>query len=408
MNRSSSVHPVVIAPTYNNGRMLEEVLRRISDQGLPVMVVDDGCTDETPGILQKWLAEQNGSPARTVFTHASNRGKADALRTGFAEAAKLGYTHAVTIDTDGQLDPSQISDLLAAARQHPAALVVGDRDSAAPGYPQKSIVGRKISNLAVSWESGAKISDSQCGYRVYPIFLTQMLECRADRYGFETEILTRAAWAGAEIRHVPVHCNYDVPGGRVSHLRPGRDTLRGIAMHLGLIFRSFMPWGVQRIDPADHPRETGTIWRRLLQWINPMRAWRQVRNEPQGRSRFATALALGVFIANLPTYGLQTVMALYLARRFRLHPVPVVVGAHLSTPPVGPLLIVAAIAMGHFMLHGDWPTLAYFNPSVNGYAAALRAVIGEWILGSLVLGALLAAATYLVTRACLHFTARTN
>ncbi|CAN5555573.1 hypothetical protein BH10PLA1_BH10PLA1_23150 [soil metagenome] len=346
--------------------MLADVLRGISEQGLPVLVVNDGCTDDTSSILQAWLAEQNGSPTRTVITHAVNRGKADALRTGFVEAAKLGYTHAVTIDTDGQLDPTQIAELLAMSRQHPSALILGDRDSTAPDYPQKSIAGRKVSNLMVAWESGATISDSQCGFRVYPIFLTQMLRCNAGRYGFETEILTRAAWAGAEIRHVPVQCSYDVPGGRVSHLRPGRDTVRGIAMHVGLLVRSFMPWGVPRIDPADHPRATGTIWLRLLRWFNPMRAWRQVRDEPNGRSRFAAALALGVFIANLPLYGVQTVLGLYLARQLKLHPVPVVVGSHLSTPPVGPVLIVAGIMVGHFLLHGDWPSLQYFKPSVNG------------------------------------------
>ncbi len=264
------IQPIVIAPTYNNARMLAAVMDHIAAQGLPVLVVNDGSTDDTENILQRWVANASGGALRQVVTHPANRGKADALRTGFATAIEQGFTHAITIDTDGQLDPAQIADLLAAANASPEALIVGDRDQTASDYPSKSRAGRRISNLMVRIESGLDVSDSQCGYRVYPLGRLANLSCHVGRYGYETEILTRFAWAGGEMRHVPVRCIYDVPGGRISHLHPRNDTLRGIAMHAWLLVRSLLPIGVKRID-APSPRPTGTIWHRAMRKLRPTR-----------------------------------------------------------------------------------------------------------------------------------------
>jgi uncharacterized protein (DUF2062 family) len=414
---SAPFQPVIIAPTYNNARMLGAVLEQICSHGVPVIVVNDGSTDGTSCILQEW---ETGSPlaasradhassareaasGRDVVTHPINRGKAEALRTGFLHAAQRGFTHAVTIDTDGQLDPSQIADLLHAARSHPNSLILGDRDMFAPDYPKKNRLGRRLSNFAVWLESGLTVRDSQCGFRVYPLALVNQLPCRSGRYGFETEVLTRAAWAGATVHHVPVRCAYDIPGGRISHLKPTWDTLRHIGMHLKLIGRSCLHFAVPRVDDPDRPRETGTIYRRLCAWFSPWRAWRQVRDTPEGRGQFATALAIGVFIANLPTYPFQTLLALYAARRFKLHPLPVVVGSHLSTPPIGPVLIVAAIAVGHLMLHGEVPDIRYFNPADVGFMKVVRSLVIEWCLGSVVVGGLLAMVVYLVAKASLQF-----
>lgn len=414
---SAPFHPVIIAPTYNNARMLPEVLDQIGQHSLPVIVVDDGCTDGTREILSKWVAEApHHKPVgdaedlthpgragglwytpREVVTHPVNKGKAEALRSGFKRATERGFTHAVTIDTDGQLDPAQIADLLHAARSHPNSLILGDRDMWAPDYPPKNRLGRRLSNLGVFWASGLRVNDSQCGFRVYPLALVNVLPCRAGRYGYETEILTRAGWAGATVHHVTVTCKYEIPGGRISHLKPFKDGLYGVCLNLLLLFRSCLHFRVNRVDDPDRPRETGTIFYRLWNWFSPWRAWRQVRDTEAGRQQFATALAMGVFIANLPAYPFQTILSLYAARRFKLHPLPVVVGSHLSTPPIGPVLILAAIAVGHLMLHGEMLDVRQIEMSMIG------SVLLEWILGSLAVGAVLAGIVYLTCRACLQF-----
>jgi uncharacterized protein (DUF2062 family) len=384
--------PVVLAPTFNNAATLGVVLERAGRVGLPILVVDDGSTDRTAEILKRWRGGEVQS--RFVVTHHRNRGKATALRNGFGAATKAGFTHAITIDTDGQLDAAQIPLLAKAAERAPGALVVGCRDDRAPDYPGRSRLGRRVSNLLVRWESGARVEDSQCGFRAYPLAWVSEIGARANRYGFETEVISRAAWAGVPIEQVPVRCTYDVEPGRVSHFRPWRDSLAAAGMHARLLLRSALPWPVRRLGEC---RQTGKLWARLIRWISPARAWRGVRHDAAERPRFAGAFALGVFIANLPLYGFQTLISLYAARRLRLNPLAVVAGSHLSTPPLGPMLIAMAITVGHWMLHGSPPALRDYAPSIGGYIAMLRSLALEWIVGSVVCGAALAGGAFLIT-----------
>ena len=224
----------VVAPTYNNALTLPDILQRIDATGFPAIVVNDGSSDATAEILASW-ARGHEPPAFCLVTHERNLGKAAALCTGFRRAIELGFTHAVTIDTDGQLDPEQIPDLVEAAEAHPHALIIGTRDDTRPDYPARSRTGRRISNFAIRLASGATVTDSQCGFRVYPLDAAQ-LPCRARHFGWEAEIITRAAWAGYGIVNVPVRCRYFQAENRVSHLNPWRETVRGILLHARLIF----------------------------------------------------------------------------------------------------------------------------------------------------------------------------
>ena len=118
---STSFRPVVLVPTFNNAGTLGDVLERVGQLGIATFVINDGSTDETAHILR-----QIGSV--TVLTHPSNQGKAAALRSGFIAAAQNGFTHAVTIDADGQHDPEQIPTMLEMALAHPEAIILGVRD----------------------------------------------------------------------------------------------------------------------------------------------------------------------------------------------------------------------------------------------------------------------------------------
>jgi uncharacterized protein (DUF2062 family) len=395
MTDSESFHPVVIAPTFNNERTLAGALGAISGTGLPAIVINDGCVDGSAGILQAWL---RGGADRVVLTHRENRGKAAALLSGFERALEMGFTHAATIDTDGQLDPAQITELLGLARSCPTGLVVGCREADAIDCPCASRWGRWASNLLIRWEGGARISDTQCGLRVYPLKLIRLLRCGAGRYGFESEFLTRAAWAGVPIAQLSVKCIYDVPEGRVSHFRIWRDSLSVAAMHLRLLGISLVPRPELRIGEET---ETGKIWVRLARWISPSRAWRDLRCEPKEHTRFAISLGAGVFIANLPLYGVQTLLSLFVAKRFRLNPVPVVIGSSISTPPVGPLLVAAAIGVGHLCLYGDWLQIGSFDPRRVGYLGLLKALFMEWTIGGIICGIILACVSCCLLRLAL-------
>jgi uncharacterized protein (DUF2062 family) len=281
-------------------------------------------------------------------------------------------------------------------------MIIGLRDASAEDYPDKSRLGRWASNLLLRWEAGAGMSDSQCGFRVYPLQATLRLPCRSARYGYETEILVRAAWAGIELLQVPVKCEYQIAEGRVTHFRPWRDSFSAVAMHLLLLGRAAAPWPGHRIGEA----ETGTIVRRFVRWISPMSALRMARRHPAERTRLAAGLAVGVFIASLPLYGVQSALSLIVARLLRFHPLTVLTGSHLATPPVGPILIAASITTGHFLLHGTLPHLADFDPHTAGYFKLGRTVLIEWALGGIVCGAVLAGATFFVSRLLMEWPLR--
>ena len=148
--------PVVVAPTYNNDRTLRDILTRILTTGLPLVVVNDGATDQTGQVIAEIGATPRWGRQVTAMSHQRNQGKAAALRTGFGAARRMGHTHAVTIDTDGQHDPEQIPSLVCQARRDPSALVIGVRDERIAGYPKRSLMGRRLSNLMIRIESGVR------------------------------------------------------------------------------------------------------------------------------------------------------------------------------------------------------------------------------------------------------------
>lgn len=226
---------VVVAPTYNHGAALGGVLRELSDSGLPVIVVNDGATDHTAEVINHWLSAPDRVAQGRAVTHPSNQGKGAALSTAFIEAGRLGYTHAATIDTDGQHDVADLKRLIQESSRDPGSLIVGARAPAGWGAPWASRVGRAVSNWLVGLECGVAIADSQSGMRVYPIAETLECHVRSGRYGFETEVLVRAAWRGLRIIESPIRCMYEVPGGRTTHFRLVADSLRAVAMHVRLI-----------------------------------------------------------------------------------------------------------------------------------------------------------------------------
>jgi uncharacterized protein (DUF2062 family) len=395
--------PVVVAPTFNNGRMLRAIVMRMTATGMKLIVVNDGSTDETSRILDELIRTESIE----VIHHNRNRGKGAALQTGFARAHELGYTHAISVDTDGQLDPGEIPALIEASQRAPLALVLGSRDEMAPDYPSRSRLGRRASNLLVRMECGLRVSDSQCGFRVYPLELIRFVRCRSGRYGFETEILTRAGWAGAEVREVPVSCTYGAPSERISHFQPWRDSFRALGMHLRLLARAILPWGHRKgisFQSVDAP--VASTWKRALRWIDPAQAWRDLRAQRIGAQELATGVAIGVFIGNLPVYGVQTLLSLYTARRLHLHPLAVVTGSHVSTPPAGPVLIAIAIGAGHWMIHGSWMTMPTWQQNWSGWVSLLGNLALEWTIGAVAVGFVLAIVAFVISHLLLSRLAR--
>jgi len=390
--------PSLVVPTLDNARTLARVLDALRPCGATIVVVDDGSTDDTPGVLDRWR-RANADVDLHVERHARNRGKGRALRTGFEAAARLGATHAVSIDADGQHDAADVGPLLAVARAHPRALVLGVRPGRVSGCPRRCVVGRRVANLLVRAETLVRLEDTQCGLRVYPLGLVRTIGCRAERFGFETEIVVRAAWAGCEIVEARVSCVYEVPGGRVSHWRPVVDTVRDGFLHVRLVARSLVPIPHPRWPEEDD--EVGAARRharRTLAWLSPRSLWRAMRDASGRDSSMAASLALGAFVGCSPFYGLHAWLSLYLAWRLRLHPLPAVIGSLISTPPIGLAIVGASIQVGHLLLTGRPLGPSAFDAGAAPWWAISGRVLAAWLLGGVVVGCVVAACVYVIGR----------
>ena len=210
----------IIIPAYNHGARVADVIKKALALELPVIVVNDGSTDETAEELKK-------IKGITLLTHQINKGKGAALMTGFKEAAKIS-NYAITIDGDGQHDPAHAKALMEAIKTGRGKLVVGKRTGMgkAKHIPWTSRFGRKFSNFWVSLSGGPKLSDTQSGFRIYPLPESINLNAKARRFAFEVEILALAKWHNIKIIEVPVGVSYQEKEGRISHFRPFVDFWR--------------------------------------------------------------------------------------------------------------------------------------------------------------------------------------
>ena len=224
-----TIHAAVVIPAYNHGQRIEEVIGECVQLQLPVFVVDDGSTDNTAEILAH-------VPGITVLHHKENQGKGAALLTGFRAAAQH-CDWAVTLDADGQHCPADAVKLLNAAAGGQRPLIIGARQGMNNAHvPWTSRFGRGFSNFWVRVSGGPRVSDSQSGFRLYPLPETLELPVQARRFQFEVEVLVSARHQGMDVLEVPVQVIYQEGSERISHFRPFVDFRRNAATFSRLIF----------------------------------------------------------------------------------------------------------------------------------------------------------------------------
>ena len=244
----SSTHLVLI-PSYNPGPKVFETVRAARGQWAPVWVVVDGSTDGTGAGLVA-LARQD--PGLEVLVRERNSGKGAAVLAGLEEALRQGFTHALTMDSDGQHPADRIPAFMAASAARPGAMVLGDPvfDASAPSIRVK---GRRISNWWTNCETlWAGIHDSLCGFRVYPI-AALVREMRASlgmrRFDFDVEAAVRLSWRGVPAVNLSAPVRYfSVAEGGVSHFNYWRDNVLLTSMHARLLFGFVvrLPWLLAR------------------------------------------------------------------------------------------------------------------------------------------------------------------
>lgn len=224
---------IVVIPVYNHPDAIGPLVARLQESGLPLLLVNDG---SGPACTRRLRDLALATPRVTLLERERNSGKGAAVKSGLREAARLGYSHALQIDADGQHDTGDIQRLLQLSRDNPEAVISG-----APDYsnaPPLRYYGRYLTHFWV-WVNtlSLDIEDSMCGFRVYPLAATLAIidaVGTGDRMDFDPEILVRLHWAGVPVRQfrTPVH----YPEDGISHFRGLRDNLLISWAHTRLFF----------------------------------------------------------------------------------------------------------------------------------------------------------------------------
>lgn len=237
----SGTHLVLI-PSYNPGRAVIDTVRAARGQWNPVWVVVDGSTDGS----DVWLQEMAGQdPGLTVVVLPINQGKGAAVLEGIRQARAQGFTHALTMDSDGQHPADRIPAFMAASQAEPGSMVLG-KPVFGPEAPALRVNGRKVSNGWANLETlWAGIGDSLYGFRVYPIEpLMRVMQSQRfmRRFDFDPEAVVRLCWAGVKPVNLDAPVRYlNADEGGVSHFRYLRDNTLLTWMHtrlfLGFLLR---------------------------------------------------------------------------------------------------------------------------------------------------------------------------
>lgn len=228
-----------VIPVFNHAATAPAVIERAHAVMPDVLVVDDGSDDLD-------LAKRYAGTDIEVIRHPRNLGKGAALLTAVRTLAPRGYDYMITLDADAQHDPEDIRRFLPLLEPGGRTLVAGTRDLSVPNVPVRSRIGRALSDFCFFIETGKRISDSQSGFRAYPLKYVSRIRCASLHYDFETELLTRCMWAGLDLAEIPISTRYDPPGKRVTHFRPFRDNGRMVLLHARLVFRRIFPSGEEK------------------------------------------------------------------------------------------------------------------------------------------------------------------
>jgi glycosyltransferase involved in cell wall biosynthesis len=208
----------VVIPAFNSADTIGALVRGVKQHELPVVVVNDGSTDQTAPI-----ASQEGA---VVISHLRNEGKGRALRTGFEYALRAQYDGVITMDSDGQHDPAEIPSLIHAGERQHAGLVIGNRMATSTMPLVRRWVNRLLSWI-VSAVARQPMPDTQSGFRLIRKEVLTSIPLRATGFDIETELLLAAAKRRWKTIFVAVHTTYD---NHTSHIRPLRDGLRFFRM----------------------------------------------------------------------------------------------------------------------------------------------------------------------------------
>jgi glycosyltransferase involved in cell wall biosynthesis len=360
-----------VIPVYNNRETVRDVALACRHCLEHVIVVDDGSTDVDVASLLE------GSDI-TVLRHETNEGKGRAILSALRHVTEKGGRFLITLDGDGQHDPKDLGKFIPLLQEDETALVVGCRDFSYSHIPSGSRFGRAFANFWLRVETGVSVDDCQSGFRAYPVRYLNALKLTGAHYDFETEVLAKALWAGLTIKTVAIDVWYPKEGKRVSHFKPFLDNFRISCMHTYLVMRCLLPLSHRKLVQDPSKRFSFDVFRHPVVFIKSLL---KENTTPEG---LAAAAGVGILLATLPLLFVHTIVIIYVTTRLHLNKIMAVSIQNLCNPPLVPL---ACIELGHYMKYGRWLT----EVSKEGVFGQISVWLSDWLLGSLIVGPVLAA-----------------
>lgn len=355
---------IIVIPFYNHAGTLQDIVKKALSVNEDVIVVDDGSDEKASDILQGFNVH--------IIRHERNMGKGAATLTGAQEARRLGMTHIVTIDADGQHDPADLKGFYHLLHEDENAILVGKRIFKKGNVPGVSQFGRRFSNFWFRLQTSQALGDTQSGFRVYPLAVLEKLKLREKRFSFEVEVLVRAAWAGVKIKEVEISVFYPSPEERISHFRIFKDNLLISILNFKFTMRSIAPIPHHKILLDEKSGDVITVF-------HPIRSLKTLLTENTSTEKLVMAVFLGVFLGALPLIACHTVVIIFFASFFQLNKVVALSASQLCMPPIVPAI---CIEVGYFIRHGRF--LTEVSIETIGYQALDR--FFEWCIGSLLVG----------------------
>lgn len=364
---------LIVIPVYNHASTLRQVVIDCLALWPDILVVDDGSTDMPVPSCQSGIIRNEDHPLYNLpvrfIRHEKNRGKGAAILTAAQKATELGMTHIITIDADGQHAAHDIPAFLRAIQQKPATLFIGARNFNAENIPSSSRFGRSFSNFWYKVQTEHSLTDTQSGFRAYPLVILNSLSFTETRYSFETEVIVKTSWAGFTCEDIPITVYYPPADKRISHFQPLADNIRISLLNTRLTIRSLIPFPQRKykLQPDGH-----------ISLLNPVQSLTMFLQANDTPVKLALSASLGCFIGALPLIGLHTLLIIFLAGHLRLNKIMGITTSHICMPPLVPALCIEA---GYFMRNGHF--LTDISLQTLGFEALDRLV--DWFTGSLLI-----------------------
>lgn len=358
--RFSDLSCCVLIPTYNNEKTLSKVIESVLEYTKDIIIINDGATDSTSEILKRY-------EYLTQIHFSKNKGKGMALRVGFKKAFESGYKNVITIDSDGQHYADDLPVFLEELEKNDEVLIIGSRNMEHESVPGGSSFGNKFSNFWFWAETGVRLSDTQSGYRLYPLSIMNSIRFYTSKFEFEIESIVKASWRAVPVKNVPIKVLYN--DERVSHFRPYKDFARISVLNTWLILVALF-----YIKPRDLFRKMKRKGFKRFFVENVLKS----SDSPKVK---ALSIALGTFMGLTPLWGFHAILSLGLAQVFKLNKAIAFAFSNISFPPFIPFIVYGSMELGGLML-GTEVKIDFESFSEN---LKLLTQIKEYVVGSFAL-----------------------